>query len=51
MAAMKTSYLFGAILLCGIVGAMVPTRSVKTLLLVVSGLIAAYGLLRALGLV
>jgi hypothetical protein len=46
---MKASYLFGAILLCSVVGAMVPTRSVKTLLLGVIGVIAALGLLRALG--
>lgn len=50
IAAMKTSYLFGAILLCSIVGALVPTRSVKTLLLVCSGVMAGFGLLRVLGL-
>jgi hypothetical protein len=46
---MKTTYLFGAILVCSVVGAMVPTRTAKTLLLVISGLLAAYGLVRLLG--
>lgn len=46
---MKTTYILGAILVCGVIGAIVPTRTAKTLLLVISGLLAAYGLVRLLG--
>jgi len=46
---MKLSYIFAAILVCSVIGALVPTRSAKTILLVVSGLLAAYGLVRFLG--
>ena len=46
---MKTSYILGAIVLCSIVGAMSAGRGTKTALLVVSGLLAAYGLFRILG--
>lgn len=45
---MKTSYLFGAILATSIVGTLVGARSAKTALLVVTGLLAAYGLFRLL---
>ena len=46
---MKTSYLFGAILACSIIGTLVGARSMKTALLVVSGGLSGYGLLRLLG--
>ncbi len=46
---MKTTYIFAAILVCSVIGALVPTRMVKTLLLVISGVLAGYGLLRLLG--
>jgi len=46
---MKTSYIFGAILACNIVGALVGARSTKTALLVVSGMLSVYGLARLLG--
>jgi hypothetical protein len=47
---MKNSYLLGAILVCGVIGAMVPTRTVKTILLVIVAVLSGYGLARALGL-
>jgi hypothetical protein len=46
---MKTSYIFGAILACNIVGVLVGARSTKTALLVVSGMLSVYGLVRLLG--
>ena len=46
---MKTTYIFGAILACSIVGTLVGSRSAKTALLLVSGLLAVYGLVRILG--
>lgn len=46
---MKTSYLFGAILLCSIIGTLVGARSARTALLVTSGVLSAYGLFRMLG--
>lgn len=46
---MKITYIFGAILVCSLIGAMVPTRAVKTILLVLSGVLSAYGLFRLLG--
>lgn len=46
---MKTSYIFGAILLCSIAGALVGARATKTVLLVVTGVLSAYGLFRILG--
>lgn len=46
---MKTSYIFGAILLCSIVGTLIGARATKTALLVVSGALSAYGLFRILG--
>jgi hypothetical protein len=48
---MKTSYIFGAIAACGILGALIGHRAAKTALLLVSALLAVYGLLRVLGLV
>lgn len=46
---MKTTYLFAAILAASIVGTLVPARSAKTVLLVLSGVLSAYGLVRLLG--
>lgn len=46
---MKTSYIFGAILVCSIAGTLMGARSGKTALLVVSGVLAGYGLFRILG--
>lgn len=46
---MKMTYIFAAILVCSVIGALVPTRMGKTLLLVLSGALAAYGLYRLLG--
>jgi len=46
---MKTSYIFGAILLCSIAGALVGARATKTVLLVGTGVLSAYGLFRILG--
>ncbi len=46
---MKTSYIFGAILACSVAGTLVGARATKTALLVVSGLLSAYGLFRLLG--
>jgi hypothetical protein len=46
---MKTTYIFGAILLCSIAGALVGSRATKTVLLVGTGVLSAYGLFRILG--
>ncbi|WP_296464404.1 hypothetical protein [Rhodoferax sp.] len=46
---MKTSYIFGAILLCSIAGVLVGSRATKTVLLVGTGVLSAYGLFRILG--
>ena len=46
---MKTSYLFGAILVCSLAGALVGQRATKTMLLVTTGVISAYGLFRIFG--
>ena len=46
---MKTTYIFGAILICSIVGTLVGARATKTVLLVASGVLSAYGLFRILG--
>lgn len=45
---MKTTYLFAAILIASVIGALVPTRTVKLLMLVTCGLLAGYGLYRLL---
>lgn len=45
---MKTTYIFAAILAASVIGALVPTRLVKTLMLVLAGALAVYGLLRYL---
>jgi len=46
---MKTTYILAAILASSIVGLLVPARSAKTVLLVVTGVLSAYGLLCLLG--
>jgi len=46
---MKTSYILGAILACSVIGILVPARSTKTILLVVTGILSAYGLFRIFG--
>ena len=46
---MKTTYILGAILACSIIGTLVGARSAKTVLLVISGILSAYGLVRLLG--
>jgi hypothetical protein len=46
---MKTSYIFGAILACSLIGTLVGARTTKTALLVVSGALSVYGLARLLG--
>lgn len=46
---MKTTYILGAILACSIMGTLVGARSMKTVLLVISGIISIYGLVRILG--
>ena len=46
---MKTSYIFGAILVCSMAGVLMGARAGKTALLVVSGALAGYGLFRLVG--
>lgn len=46
---MKTSYLFGAILACSVIGAVLGSRSAKTLSLLAAGALSVYGLVRVLG--
>ena len=46
---MKTTYILGAILACSITGTLVSARSTKTALLVVTGVLSLYGLVRILG--
>ncbi|MES2361765.1 MAG: hypothetical protein V4646_08175 [Pseudomonadota bacterium] len=45
---MKTSYIFGAILTCSIIGTFTGARTAKTVLLVLSGAFSLYGLVRLL---
>ena len=45
---MKTSYILGAILACSVIGILVGARSTKTALLVISGILSIYGLVRLL---
>jgi hypothetical protein len=45
---MKTSYLFGAILACSVIGTLVGARATKTALLVLTGMLSGYGLVRML---
>jgi hypothetical protein len=46
---MKTSYIFGAILACSVMGTLVGARTAKTALLVLTGILSLYGLIRLLG--
>jgi predicted membrane protein len=46
---MKTTYIFGAILACSIIGAVVGARTAKTIFLLMTAILAAYGLFRILG--
>ncbi|MBT9507734.1 hypothetical protein [Rhodoferax sp.] len=46
---MKTTYILGAILVCSVIGSLVGARSTKTALLVVTGILSVYGLVRLLG--
>ena len=46
---MKTSYLFIAILVCCVLGALVGGRTAKNACLLLAGLLATYGLFRLLG--
>jgi len=49
MAAMKSSYLFAAILACSAIGAVTGGRGTKTALAVGSAALALYGLVRIMG--
>jgi hypothetical protein len=46
---MKTSYIFGAILACSVIGTLVGARAAKTGFLVLTALLSLYGLFRLLG--
>jgi len=46
---MKISYILGAILASNVIGILVGGRTAKNGLMVVSGLLAVYGLVRILG--
>jgi hypothetical protein len=46
---MKTSYLFIAILICSVLGAVVGGRSAKNACFLLAGLFSLYGLFRMLG--
>jgi len=46
---MKTSYILGAILACSLAGTLVGARGTKTVLLVATAVLSAYGLFRILG--
>lgn len=46
---MKTTYILAAILVCSILGILLPTRTAKTILPVLCGVLSAYGLFRLLG--
>jgi hypothetical protein len=46
---MKTTYIFGAILACSVIGALIGARTTKTVLLIVTGILSTYGLIRLLG--
>ena len=49
MGAMKTLYLFGAILLCNVLAIAVTGRGTKTALAGASAALAVYGVVRILG--
>ena len=42
---MKTHHLFIAILVCNILGTLISARSVKTILLLISAMVATYGVI------
>lgn len=46
---MKTTYIFGVILVCSIAGAVVSGRTLKNAFLLLSGALSIYGLARILG--
>ncbi|MET0519633.1 MAG: hypothetical protein ABW005_12480 [Burkholderiaceae bacterium] len=46
---MKTTYVFAAILACSAVGLLVGGRGAKTALLLASGALSLYGLIRLIG--
>lgn len=46
---MKTTYIFGAILACSVMGTLAGARAAKTALLVLTGILSIYGLIRLLG--
>ncbi len=45
---MKTTYIYAGILACSVIGILLGNRTAKTALLVVSGVLAGYGLVRIL---
>lgn len=49
IAAMKLIYIFGAILICSLLGALVANRAMKTALLVGTGALSLYGIFRLVG--
>lgn len=46
---MKMTYIYAVILIASVIGSLVPTRLVKTLMLVLTGVLSAYGLFRLIG--
>jgi len=46
---MKTTYIFGAILACSLIGALIGARTTKNIFLLLTAILAAYGLFRLLG--
>jgi hypothetical protein len=48
-ATMKLIYIFGAILICSLLGALVANRAMKTALLVATGALSLYGIFRLVG--
>lgn len=46
---MKLIYIFGAILICSLLGALVANRAMKTALLVATGARSFYGVFRRVG--
>ncbi len=46
---MKLIYIFGAILICSLLGSLVANRAMKTALLVATGALSLYGIFRLVG--
>lgn len=46
---MKTTYILAAILIASTIGLLVPSRLLKTLMLVLTAALSAYGLYRLMG--